>query len=979
MDYNAPVRILAAFSMIALTAGAAGGAGAVRAFARSGRCCWAVGDAGLILRSEDAGASWKPIACDRRDDLAAVGFSDAKTGAIFGGRFLAGHPRGASAGAILHTLDAGKTWTSAPPFDAGGLPALHGGWLGGSRAVVFGRPTPRQPGGAWFTVTGGKIWVPVATTSRGPLLGGDFLGERACLVGPAHRIVFLHRLSELRAEQRPIASGGALRAVHYAAADRCWAGGDNGSALRFSGFGKPWQPVALPVPAGTRRLIDIEAVAGDGKGGAIFAGGLGGAVFRAAAGGGAVRRLPGPRPGPVHALIAVEGALLAGGDGGRIWRSGDGGKSWRLVCGREEFDVLFLAGPGDVSVLPALVAHAAAGAETAILYPAVPHLAGGRGDAALRSAGAEAGAGGAAVLNDFVSLAGDPARQGLDERGVLAYWSAGLDVPAREELLRQMAAAIRLYRPKVVALGPDGHEARGTAAESRLLSRLAAEAVRLAGDEAALPELARLGLEAWRVRRVYTGFDANAEFAPPWAKRRPRDPMNVAAEFVGWRYPAGGQTSLALRAQRAAWRGGWIGPPDRPAAVTAYRCSEVGPKRPLFTTGLSPARLSFRPPPVGQALASGAVLAATALLRRNPTAALQPVLRAAAEHPDDPLPADMLYLLHGRLLETGRLTAAADVRRWLVTRGKAHPLFDRLNVAAVAMAGSREWRRQALRIGPPAEDRPFKKLAQALLEPRWRVWVDDEPGAALLGRAFAVAGDFEAARAAYRQLAAFTPDLLWRGFAETELAALASPARAVAAGGGSVAPAVAAPTIDGRRDEGLWKDLSPIKLSVLAGSRGPADVTVRLASAPGGLLAAIRVGRARPASTRPHSPAAAAWRLEVAIDADRDTWTQLLLRCDSTGRRSLTLRTRLAPAAKLAASPLPLQARRDETGWTIELLAPHALLGTSPAKVELLRVQVRVTVGPGGAEPVIVGLAPQADGRRLPHRYALVAMAAASR
>ena len=41
---------------------AAAQAGAIRSLAADGNTCWAVGDAGCVLASGDAGSTWRPVA-----------------------------------------------------------------------------------------------------------------------------------------------------------------------------------------------------------------------------------------------------------------------------------------------------------------------------------------------------------------------------------------------------------------------------------------------------------------------------------------------------------------------------------------------------------------------------------------------------------------------------------------------------------------------------------------------------------------------------------------------------------------------------------------------------------------------------------------------------------------------------------------------------------------------------------------------------
>jgi len=115
--------------------------------------------------------------------------------------------------------------------------------------------------------------------------------------------------------------------------------------------------------------------------------------------------------------------------------------------------------------------------------------------------------------------------------------------------------------------------------------------------------------------------------------------------------------------------------------------------------------------------------------------------------------------------------------------------------------------------------------------------------------------------------------------------------------------------------------------------------------------------------------------LVLAVDADRDTWTQVVLTCDSTGRRRLRLLTRLAPPGRLKSALLPVQARADDEGkWTVEMLLPPGLLGTSPARASLLRLQIQATVTDAAGREALYYLRRQADPLLLPHRYALVAL-----
>ena len=975
------MRWVSAIALLCCSASAAGaGDGAVRGFAAAGKTVWAVGDNALLLRSDDGGKAWQAVKCKLRADFTGAHFADEKSGCLFGGSAAAGHPGWASRAVIAQTTDGGKSFK---PVGPPGAAWLHGGRMQGARGVIFGRASLGAASGAWVTVSAGRLWVPLETASAGDLLGGAFRDiNLAYLVGPANRIVSVRRLAEPPIRPKVISSPAALRAAAYLAEESCWAVGEDGTVLRSVPGQRVWTSASLPLPAGARRLADLEAIAPAGKREAFLAGGLAARIFHTRDGGAKFASLPAPGPGPVHALTRLPGGtLLAGGDGGRIWISTDSAGSWKLARGREKVDVLFIAAPGDVSVFPALAAHALAGAETAMVFAAMPQLppvsagepASG-GEVFLHSAAAAAGAGGAMVLSDFVSVAGDPAAGQLDEEGVLKRWSSRLDVPARSEMLLHLAAAIRLYRPLVVATGPGDYQGRGCAAENHLVARLAAKAVKLAADESSVPALAKLGLKAHRVKRVFTGMAGNDRHTPPWAKRpkRPRD--NVVVEFVGWRYPRGAGTSLSMLALRAAWLLPWVGPSDRPAEITGYRCSQPMSRRRLFTAGLTDARLAYQSkPPVDEGLASGATLRAAVVLKHKLGVTVGPILRAAKANPADPLPADLLAHVFSRLLSTGELVTAAEAQRELLAAGGAHPLFRRFNVAAVAIRASSEWTAQLTILARARRPTPKQFKAAVRRLPHWREWVSDEPGLMLLGKANAACGDFEQARLAYRQLARHARGRDWREAAKVELAALGeSAAAAAAAGRAMVVPlATEAPVIDARLEEKFWPKAAA---AVLKGPAGAPPAVVKLAATPTELLLAVQI-----AAESPEGPARArppAWALTVAVDADRDTWTQLLLRCDSSPRRSLALLTRLAAPAALRPALAPLQARRGVGGWTIELAVPKRLMGIAPDKPALVRLQAVVNFS-GGAKPAVLYLAPQADPRLLPRRYALLALPAA--
>jgi len=120
------------------------------------------------------------------------------------------------------------------------------------------------------------------------------------------------------------------------------------------------------------------------------------------------------------------------------------------------------------------------------------------------------------------------------------------------------------------------------------------------------------------------------------------------------------------------------------------------------------------------------------------------------------------------------------------------------------------------------------------------------------------------------------------------------------------------------------------------------------------------------------------WRVTVAIDADRDAWTQVLLQFDTRGRQSAGLALRHGPRADLGRRGFQLVGNRAPGEWTFELAVPLHLFATRPPDADLWSFQVRATAREMTDEETPYYFQAQDDPRLLPERYGLLKLPAAA-
>lgn len=964
---------------------------------------WAAGDAGLLLASDDDGNTWTPHDVDPAANLQQLWIEEPRVWA-FGGRAVCGYPGGTGRAVVLRSRDAGKSFSSLPTGPAGWA---YGGAGNADSAAIGGQPTPEGPTGVFHTRSAGERWNAVPLTSSGYVRGSAFRDFRhGYFVGQDLRIISLRNLMEPEIRPADILGPMDLTAAAFMDTETCWAVGNKGVVLRSQPAGQRWTQVTLPFPAGTRDLAELETIDFNTTGQCVIGGGLLGVFFRSDDDARRFTALPAPGPGPIRCIRYLAGdELLAGGDGGRIWRSRDAGTTWQRLRGSDRVDILFIVAAGDISIYPAVVAHAQAGLDVAVLYVSAPTRRGleatlGSADVPpgqqLRAAAALAGAGGAMVLEDVPSLLLDAtASDRADATDILDRWSAALDAPAEPVILRRIAAAIRLYRPRVIATGPDGEGPVGIQAENRLVARLAARAFEQAADETAYRDLLGANLPPHQAERLFVGADGNAAWQRPWDA--PAEPLrDVQLRIDATRWPAQADTTIELLAQQAIWTLGEAGLLDRPARFSGYHCKHLDDPVTLMTGGLVQAGLTRRTLDTTERLLSRASNFRLVEPQAR-TATLLPQIMEAFDDRIYPeggpalLAADRLLLAWARLRAHGQLTQAEEARRLFIRHGKKHPLYEHFSVVMLAEWTSPDFTAQwaRLRALPPmgpdgdgltAEDLRSAASAFVVQSP----WSDGPMGKMLSARALAATQQAGPAFARLEQLSQEPYPTAWRELAlrELELWRDALP-RNRGQRWLDATPAGPEGQIDGRLDEPAWQQATPHLLRTADGTGDQA--MVKILRTPEDLVLGLQLRR----------PAGRRWSVDVAIDADRDTWTQLVLSFNEAGDLRQELHTRTAPPMTLpklqrlaSATPVQswvihqgktppktvfdIQAPRESVDgwWNVEIGLP--LSNLQDARVGAAwNVQVRATAD-DGTETTTFYLRPQSDRRLLPERYAVL-------
>jgi len=468
---------------------------------------WAVGDRGVIWRTDDGGETWQLQASGVDDHLTSVCFLTDRVGWVVGGRTRA-HTH-ASRGVVLSTTDGGDTWTQLVNGELPRLCTVRFFDLDEGMAVC--EANARYPSGVIQTTDGGQTWQPLKGPAGDDWRVGDFVDQDMGFVAGR-----LGRFTSVGGGQvmPPLTGAAGLRGiadVALSAEGRGWLAGDGGLILTTQNGGVSWRPPDGQLPRQLRDVMDFQAVAMHGVH-VWLAGTPGSVVWHSPDGGQTWNSAPTGQTAPITALdFTSETTGWAAGALGTILRTEDGGRTWTASRGGQRRAAILALHAHTSRVSLNLITKY--GGDQAYRTAAIlmsRRDIGPDGSEGLtldrRLHDAVASAGGSAATIDWAFPVAAPE---LDQhqRELIREWQLLTDNRLREVMLSRLVVLLRTWRPDVLILD--------TPPEDDATTKLLADAVKLAVTEtgaAADPTLSSLlHLPAWRVGRAFRRLPAGSE------------------------------------------------------------------------------------------------------------------------------------------------------------------------------------------------------------------------------------------------------------------------------------------------------------------------------------------------------------------------------------------------------------------------------------------------------------------------------------
>ncbi len=436
---------------------------------------WAVGDRGTLLRTRNGGDEWDQVALPSPLRFEAIHFFDQTTGWIVGGYEI---PEASSSrGVILKTVDAGQTWQ---PIRGLTLPRLNQVWFEtATRGWAVGQSSARYPSGLFQTDDGGITWSSIP--HKGPLEHWQ-TGHRRdgqWVIASPHGRAARYENGKFESTFFPESGPVGIYQLKMLDQDRGVAVADGGNFLSTRNGGLSWHPARGDAIFPGAEWVDFRTMFQFG-GQTWIAGAPGTSIARLDSETGRWHVSQTPLTSAINRIFFIDSQTgWAIGNDGAVIRTKDAGHTWQIQ--RQGFQRLaMLQIVGDPSQISAEAFAQVCGEEN--LYGAALILR---------------------VRDDAIDVSAHTAqakaRQACARLGASFVDFCLLDADTSSKASHEMVVRrLRMYRPSVVVLPPDGTSPRDAALRSLVI-----EAINKADDETAFDEqFSSLGLLPWQVRRV---------------------------------------------------------------------------------------------------------------------------------------------------------------------------------------------------------------------------------------------------------------------------------------------------------------------------------------------------------------------------------------------------------------------------------------------------------------------------------------------
>ena len=503
-----------------------------------GASLWAVGERGVVCRSNDHGQTWSTAMTPMDCSLQSVCFLTNRMGWIAGYRVI---PGTAQLSAVLfQTRDGGESWT-----DLTTIPQVHGGeaistsalpgflhvrFFGLDEAIAVTLPVPLRGGAGIFrSEDSGQTWTALASDQAGSSwnTGGFLSMEEGVVVGPhqSYAAVVSDQAVVVNPSQPTLRQ---MRGVSLNNDGSGWIVGDNATILTTRNSGVTWVPPATELPKSTSELSDLSTVAHSGEL-ILLAGHPGACLFRSTTNGQQWDTVPIPATGRITKLrFASEGVILAVGSFGQILRSEDNGLTWNAVRSSNfRSGVLNLVTNADQASWQLLATTTAEQGVRSVTVQMSQQLRTTDQGSAVNTSEKSRLAVTQLAGNDAVADWMFPRTRPEHHRSVsqlISEWERQTDGEVRRLLPLRLARELRNWRPAVVVIESMSDDD----AVSGILADALVRAIRIAEYDghaeteadhdliAGAELLSALGLPQWRVQRIIRRVPSDRQSSPSY-------------------------------------------------------------------------------------------------------------------------------------------------------------------------------------------------------------------------------------------------------------------------------------------------------------------------------------------------------------------------------------------------------------------------------------------------------------------------------